>query len=304
MTTPSTLAAALAADRRALEARLRFLLRAEGGTPPRLRAAMAHSLLAGGKRLRPLLLLWCHDACSSRRRQAGHSSRAGAMDAACALEMIHTYSLIHDDLPAMDDDALRRGRPTCHVVFGEATAILAGDALQALAFGVLARLGPAGCAAAATIARAAGPAGMAGGQQLDLEAQQKPASARVVRAIQAGKTAALIGAALGAGAQMAGGSPDRVAAIHRAGLRLGAAFQQADDLLDRSGDPARLGKGARKDAAAGKATWIAIEGEIAARRRLAREGMAGCRMLAAALPPGPAAERLTQLARALWERDR
>ena len=301
MTAP--LQTALAGERRAVEAGLRALLAAERGVPPRLRRAMAHSLFGGGKRLRPVLLLWAYDACREPGRRPAATRRA-ALAAGCALECIHTYSLIHDDLPAMDDDVLRRGRATCHVAFDEPTAILAGDALQALAFGALARLGPGVTGAAALIARAAGPAGMVGGQQDDLDAEGAAPRPELIRRIQRRKTAALLAAALGAGAQLAGASAPRVRRLLAAGDSLGQAFQQADDLLDACGSAAVAGKGVGKDAAAGKMTWVALEGPERARRRAARAGRTGLRRLRDALPPGPAAERLLALAAALWDRDR
>ncbi len=297
-------ARALVAERRLVQARLGVLLRGEAGVPARLRRAMAHTLLGGGKRVRPLLLLWCWDACRAGTRRTPPVSRRGALDAACAVEMIHAYSLIHDDLPAMDDDALRRGRPTCHVVFGEATAILAGDALQALAFATLAGLGPAGAGATALVARAAGPGGMAGGQQEDLDGQgRRPRPARI-RRIHALKTGALLAAALQTGATLAGATPRRVAALGAAGTRLGLAFQAADDLLDATAAARVVGKGVRKDDAAGKLTWVRLVGVDEARRKAARVGRAGQALLAAALPPSVAAERLLTLTATLWERDR
>jgi geranylgeranyl pyrophosphate synthase len=294
---------ALARERRAVEAGLRALLARERDVPPRLRRAMAHSLFGGGKRLRPVLLLWAYDACLDRGRAPGVTRRA-ALDAACALEFIHTYSLIHDDLPAMDDDMLRRGRPTCHVAFDEPTAILAGDALQALAFGALARLGPGATGAAALIARAAGPAGMVGGQQDDLDAEGVAPRPALIRRIQRRKTAALLAASLGAGGALAGASGLRVPRLLAAGDALGQAFQQADDLLDACGSAAAAGKSVGKDAAAGKMTWVRLEGPDRARRRAARDGRSGLRRLRDAVPPGPAAERLLALAAGLWDRDR
>jgi len=294
------LAAAMAADRRLVEAALKRHLAPAPGLPPRLRRAMAHSLLGGGKRLRPLLLLWSYDALRTRRA----SPRADALSAAAALEMIHTYSLIHDDLPAMDDDDRRRGRPTCHVAFDEATAILAGDGLQALAFGVLAGVPRHGAGLVGIAAAAAGPAGMVGGQQEDLDAAGKPLTGALVRRIHAGKTARLVGAPLAMGALLAGGAPDVVAAADRAGRELGLAFQAADDLLDVEGSTAALGKTAGKDADQDKATWVRLEGVAAARARTARLGRGGTRRLRELLPPGPQGERLLALVRLLWERDR
>lgn len=293
----------LARDRRLVERALAAALRAEPGVPTRLRQAMAHSLLGGGKRLRPVLLLWAWDAAAARRRPV--VGRAQALQAAVGLEMIHTYSLIHDDLPAMDDDVLRRGRPTCHVAFDEATAILAGDGLQARGFGLLAVGGGArGAQLVARVAEAVGPAGMVGGQQADLEAEGRPVTAAVVRRIHLGKTARLLAAALAGGAELGGATPRAVSRVEAAGLALGLAFQGADDLLDVTGTAAGLGKTAGKDAAAGKATWVRVEGLEAARRRTRRLGEQGLRDLGQALPAGPARERLLALGALMWQRDR
>ncbi len=290
-------------ERRLVERALRAALREERGVPARLREAMAHSLLGGGKRLRPILLLWAYDAVASRRRPP--VGRDGALRAAAGLEMLHTYSLIHDDLPAMDDDVLRRGRPTCHVAFGEATAILAGDGLQARGFGLLAEGGGArGARLVARVAAAVGPAGMVGGQQADLEAEGRAATGADVRRIHLGKTARLLAAALAGGAELGGATPGAVAAVEAAGLQLGLAFQGADDLLDVTGTAAALGKSAGKDQAAGKATWVGLEGIEAATRRAARQGTAGLEGLRRALPPGPARERLLALGVRMWQRDR
>ncbi len=302
--TAASLEAALEAERLRVERRLTALLAAEAGVPGRLRRAMGHSLFGGGKRLRPVLLLWAYDACRGGAPGPAAVARGRALDAACAMEMIHTYSLIHDDLPAMDDDVLRRGRPTCHVAFGEATAILAGDALQALAFTVLARLGGGAAPAAALIAAAAGPAGMAGGQQEDLEAQSRPLTAALVRRIHRRKTAALIAASLGAGALLAGAGSRRVAGLTAAGESLGLAFQGADDLLDITGDPRATGKSGGRDAAAGKATWVRLGGAGRARRRMERDGRQGLRQLSRALPPGSRTDLLLELGARLWNRDR
>ncbi len=296
----------LDAERRAVDAHLRMRLRGVRGVPARLKAAMGHSLFGGGKRLRPVLLLWAYDALRTRRAVA----REHALDAACALEMIHTYSLIHDDLPAMDDDVLRRGRPTCHVAYDEATAILAGDGLLTLAFGILAEVPVHGAALVREVAAAAGPAGMVGGQQLDLEAEGVEPTANLVRRIHRDKTARLIAAPLAAGARLAGAGTSAIDLMSRAGIELGLAFQAADDLLDVEGDAERLGKSPGKDAAAGKATWVSLKGLEAARARTRRHGRRGLILLADALPGRTtrarrdAAARLEALGRRLWERDR
>jgi geranylgeranyl pyrophosphate synthase len=297
------LARELRREQKAFETALAAELRTGKGVPPRLRQAMAHSLLGGGKRLRPVLLLWTYDAVAGRRRPV--VARAGALRAAAGLEMIHTYSLIHDDLPAMDDDVLRRGQPTCHVVFGEATAILAGDGLQARGFELLALGGgPIGGPLVGRVAAAVGPGGMVGGQQADLEAEGRPVTAATVRAIHLGKTARLLAAALAAGAQLGGATPRTVAAVEAAGLRLGLAFQGADDLLDVTGTAGELGKTVGKDAVAGKATWVRVEGLEAAGRRTRRLGEQGLNDLRGALPAGPARERLLELGAMMWRRDR
>jgi geranylgeranyl diphosphate synthase, type II len=286
-------------QQRECERELRRSLRQKRGIPADLRRAMAHSLFGGGKRLRPVLAVWCCDAFST-----DPAHRALALRAGSALEMIHTYSLIHDDLPAMDDDVLRRGRPTCHVMFGEGAAILAGDALQALAFEILAGCGPEGGRLVATVAHAAGPAGMVGGQQDDLASEHLPVTAALVRRIHIRKTAALIAASLETGAVVAGAAPRAVAALGEAGRQLGLAFQAADDVLDVTSTAERLGKSVGKDQAAAKATWVRAEGLPAATARIRRYGEKGLDLLTAALPAGPAALRLVDLGRIMWSRDR
>jgi geranylgeranyl pyrophosphate synthase len=302
--TPSELGTELLTERRGVEAALRRVLNGEKGVPPRLKQAMAHSLLAGGKRLRPLLLLWTWDAVTARRRRTP-ASRTEAMTAACALEMLHTYSLIHDDLPAMDDDDLRRGQPTCHVAFGEATAILAGDALQALGFSLLARSGgPLAGELVRTVADAVGPAGMVGGQIHDLAAEGKAVTAADVRRIHTGKTARLLMAAVEAGALLGGGGARLRESLSAAARELGLAFQGADDILDCTAAGGELGKTVGKDAAAGKATWVRVEGLAKAERRARRHGERGLAGLEAALPAGRHRDRLLALGRLLWNRDR
>ena len=278
-----------------------------GGCPDRLRAAMRHSLLAGGKRLRPALVLLSCRACG------GDDARPDAVRAAVAAELVHTYSLVHDDLPAMDDDALRRGRPTCHVAFDEATAILAGDGLLTLAFGLLAEVRPATAAAAcvAELAAAAGAAGMVGGQAADLAAEgrgparpragDRPRTGEELEAIHRRKTGALIAAACGIGGTLADAPPDRLDALRSYGANLGLAFQIADDLLDLSADAATLGKTAGKDLAAGKLTYPALYGAAGSRRRADELTDAAAAALA---PFGPPADPLRALARYAVERDR
>ena len=253
--------------------------------PPIVHEAMRYSLLAGGKRLRPLLALAAADAVAAREGQPRDHAAALALPCACALELIHTYSLVHDDLPAMDDDTLRRGRPTAHVVFGEGLAILAGDALLTEAFVLLSRepsdpagLQPADLAARkiqtiGLIAEAAGARGMVGGQAIDLRAAAQAGDAITRETLQdmhARKTGALIRAAVLAGATMAGASPAGYAALDVYAAQVGLAFQIVDDILDVEGASADLGKTAGKDAAAGKPTYPALFG-LERSRRLAAE---------------------------------
>ncbi len=258
--------------------------------------AMRYSLLAGGKRLRPILTLATAEAVAVRDDPGRNPTRSpSAMPAACAVELIHTYSLIHDDLPAMDDDDVRRGRPTAHVVYGDAVAILAGDALLTHAFEVLARPEadetPARLArrlqAIARLAGAAGAAGMVGGQVLDVEAtgnlttvgdgRAAPETGHeALRSIHERKTGALIGAAAALGAILADGDRPTVAAIDAYSTHLGLAFQIVDDILDVEGSATALGKTAGKDAAAGKPTYPALHG-VARSRALATNAAAAAR---------------------------
>lgn len=258
-----------------IEAALNGFLPAPPDVPAVVADAMRYSLMAGGKRLRPLLVLAGAEGVARTVGGSEAAARAAAMPAACALEMIHTYSLIHDDLPAMDDDDLRRGRPTSHVVYGEGLAILAGDGLQAEAFSLLARE-PQGHHPAlmtrklrtlALIAGAAGPAGMVGGQAIDLAAVSPAPGVNAVALDPAGlqamhmrKTGALIRAAVVAGAVMAGADERLTAAIDEYGQEIGLAFQIVDDILDVEGAAATLGKTAGKDQAAGKPTYPAFFG--------------------------------------------
>ena len=265
------LAALLAGERDRVDAALDRLLPAAPEWPARLHEAMRYAVFGGGKRVRPIL---ARAGC----RAAGGDPEA-VLEAACALEMIHTYSLIHDDLPALDDDTLRRGRPTVHVAYDEALAILAGDALLTEAFAVLGRF-PAGDALAGRraeacrlVAEAVGSRGMVGGQVEDIDATgAAPDGARLER-IHTTKTGALIGAAVELGALLAGADGARRQAFAGFGRRLGLLFQIADDILDVTGTAASLGKTPGKDAAAGKLTYPAVWGLDAARKELeARAG--------------------------------
>jgi farnesyl diphosphate synthase len=238
--------------------------------PPRLVAAMCHSALDGGKRLRPFLLVEAATVFGA--------ARAGALMAGAALELVHCYSLVHDDLPAMDDDDLRRGRPTVHKAFDEATAILVGDALLTLAFDVMARSevhadAKVRVALVSELARASGLGGMVGGQMLDLAAegrfeQKRSLTEKEIATLQAMKTGALIRFACRAGAILGQADAAALDGIDRYGTAVGKAFQIADDLLDVEGDAKTLGKAAGKDAAAGKATLVSALGVDGARARL------------------------------------
>ena len=267
----ATFEARLAADAAACEAALDALLSftpspGEIARPRQLVAAMRHGALGGGKRLRPFLTV-------ETARALGLSGE-GPLLAGAALELVHCYSLVHDDLPAMDDDDLRRGRPTVHVAFDEATAILAGDSLLTLAFDVIcdARVSPdpsRRLAAAQGLARAAGLGGMAGGQALDLaaEAAEAPHSGEEVMRLQAMKTGALLAFAVDQGAILAGAAAAERSALVEYGRALGACFQIADDILDAESDAATLGKRAGKDAGRNKATLVALLGLDAAKAR-------------------------------------
>jgi farnesyl diphosphate synthase len=278
------------------------LLRAlppEDRAPADLHRAMRYAVLGGGKRLRPILV---YAAGSVLGAPAEH------LDApAAAVEIIHAYSLVHDDLPAMDDDALRRGRPTCHVAFGEATAILAGDALQALAFELLA--GDEHLADAPgilvdmlhTLARACGSQGMAGGQALDLAAVGRTLRDDELERMHVHKTGALIRASVRLGALAAGcRSADTLTALERYGHCVGLAFQIRDDILDVESDSATLGKTAGKDAADAKPTYPSILGMDGSRQRLAELTAEAIGSLA---PLGNATQELVALARYVAERD-
>jgi len=278
-----------------VEAALERLLAAPDEPSRHLYEAMRYAVLGGGKRLRPVLVLLAAEAC-------GVSDEA-AIPAACAVEMVHTYSLIHDDLPAMDDDDLRRGQPACHRQFDEATAILAGDALLTEAFGVLAREVAGGERArrlAAELAAAAGAVGMVGGQMADLAAERTGRrDEHLLDVIHRRKTAALIAASVVMGAIAAGASEHLERSLRACGEHLGLAFQMADDILDASATTEALGKTAGKDAAAGKLTFVTLYGVEAARRRARAEAD---RAVDALSPFGHEADPLRDLARFVVQR--
>ncbi|HSG69316.1 MAG TPA: farnesyl diphosphate synthase [Planctomycetaceae bacterium] len=264
--------------------------------PEKLREAMHYSLMAGGKRLRPLLAILACEACGGRPEEA--------LPVACALEMVHTYSLIHDDLPAMDDDDLRRGKPTNHKVFGEAMAVLAGDALLTLAFQVVAQdVQPPEVAAAccADLASAAGACGMVGGQVADLEAEHAGIeNLDHLESIHRRKTGRLLCSALSLGARVAGASWESRNHLNEFGKRVGLAFQIADDLLDVSGNVKKTGKQIHKDADRGKLTYPSLLGIEESRQR-AEQLIAEARQHLEAF--GDNGQRLDALASFIIERD-
>lgn len=289
-----TLAAALAADRARVDIRMEALFGDRGAVVPRLDAAMRHGVLVGGKRLRPVLVY-----------AAGRALGAAddALDApAMAIELIHAYSLVHDDLPAMDDDDLRRGQPTVHKAYDEATAILAGDALQALAFEVLARSShPRLAAMLVTLAEAAGRDGMVAGQALDLAAVGGHPDAVALATMHGHKTGALIRAAVRLGGLAAVAETDpRLAALDDYARAIGLAFQIHDDVLDVTGDTATLGKASGADAARDKPTYPSLLGLEGARDRA---GELVEEAIIALAPLGEGATSLKALARYMIERD-
>ena len=294
----TTLPEALTEVAEDIDRRFAELLADPGDPRASLYAAMRHAAIGGGKRLRPLLVFATAHLFAVDRDTAGW--------VATALEAIHVYSLIHDDLPAMDDDDMRRGKPTVHKAFDEATAILAGDCLHALAFEILAD--PATHAdpfirseLILDLARASGPGGMAGGQQMDLEAERQVFDLATVTRLQQMKTGALICAAVEAGAILGRVPPEGRTHLRGYAHDLGLAFQIADDLLDAEGDEAATGKKLRKDQDAGKATFLSLLGVEPAREQ--------CRMLVAQAIEhlrdyGPEADLLRAIASYVVERDR
>ncbi|MBF0415580.1 MAG: polyprenyl synthetase family protein [Magnetococcales bacterium] len=257
----------LQTNRTLVDTALQSLLPAVGTLPVRLHQAIHHSLMAGGKRLRPILVLACAEAVGGMREPL--------LPFACGLECLHTYSLIHDDLPAMDNDDLRRGRPTCHKQFDEATAILAGDALLTVAFELASR--PIVGITAETILHVvrqlaidAGFSGMVGGQMMDLLAENRQVDLEELRSIHRMKTGALIRFACESGARLGGGSGEQVEALKNYGAAIGLAFQITDDLLDVTGDSRIMGKATGKDHDNAKSTYPSVMG-LPSARTLAEE---------------------------------
>lgn len=250
--------------RAAVEHELEGFLSGCGDMPQRrLIEAMRYSLLAGGKRIRPVLAM---EFCAAAGGEAG-----AALPAACAVEMLHTYSLIHDDLPCMDNDSLRRGKPTNHIVYGEFTATLAGDALQAEAFGVIMRSrlpAEVRCKCAEYLAGAAGVDGICGGQQLDMEGDGKSLTEDEVAEIHARKTGSLLSAACAMGAVCGGANEEQLDAAMTYGAALGTAFQIRDDMLDVIADEKELGKNTGSDAREGKTTFMTLWGADECQRRI------------------------------------
>jgi geranylgeranyl diphosphate synthase type II len=278
----------------AVEAYMRQALQRQTQAPPRLIEAMEYSLMAGGKRLRPVLILESAIAC-------GGDVNASALSSAAAMELIHTFSLVHDDLPAMDNDDLRRGRPTNHKVYGDAMAILAGDGMISLAFELIATDADPVVAPRliAELAHATGPQGMIGGQVLDMDGEQKSLSFEQLQQLHRMKTGALLRASCRLGAFSAHASELQLMALTDFGRYLGLAFQIVDDLLDVTSTPEQMGKATGKDAAKGKNTYPALLGLDETRRQAELQ-------LAAALqalnPLGRAADGLRALAKFVVER--
>ena len=264
--------------------------------PATIHRAMRYSLLAGGKRLRPILALAAAETC-------GAKDPTGVLPAACAVELIHTYSLIHDDLPCMDDDDLRRGRPTSHKVFGEGVAVLAGDALLTRAFGLIAGIKPAKRYPLSLLleetAAAAGSLQLIAGQVADLEAEGKKLTISEVRFIHERKTAAMIVLPLRLGAMVANATPAQLKALTGFGQALGLAFQILDDILDVTATSEQLGKSAGKDLKASKATYPAVIGLEASLKEAVKQTRAALRALD---PLGTRGERLRELGESLLKR--
>jgi geranylgeranyl diphosphate synthase type II len=285
--------------RREVDEALERALPPESAWPATIHRAVRYSLFAGGKRIRPVLVLAAGEAVGG--------ARAELMPLACAVEMVHTYSLVHDDLPAMDDDDLRRGKPTSHKVFGEAIAILAGDALLTRAFHLLAEV-PDGwddarvrrrLRAAGVLGEACGTTGLIGGQVMDLESEGKAIDAEALERLHRAKTGALLSACVVGGAILGGAVAEDLSRMGRYASAIGLAFQVVDDVLDATEDAAHLGKTAGKDAKARKATYVSVHGLDRAR---ALAGSLREEALAAVLPLGPRGDLLAAIARLVVDR--
>lgn len=289
--------AQIAEDIQTVDRMLNLWLPKESAKPVTIHRAMRYSIFAGGKRMRPILCLAAARACGIRRA-------ADALPAACAVECVHTYSLIHDDLPCMDDDDMRRGRPTSHKVFGEGIAVLAGDALLTVAFEILVRMKPTPRHSAADyvteLSRAAGSRNLVGGQVADLEGEKKQCTPADLRFIHRGKTAAMIITSLKLGAMAANATPRTLGIMEEFGDSLGLAFQVIDDILDVTQSSEKLGKSAGKDAAAGKTTYPALLGLESSQKEATRLTE---KALSALSPLGERADPLRSLAEKLLSRE-
>ena len=291
--------AALAAMREEVDAALDRALPPESAWPSTIHRAVRYSLFAGGKRIRPALVIAAGEAVGG--------ARGDLMPLACAVEMIHTYSLIHDDLPAMDDDDLRRGKPTSHKVFGEAVAILAGDALLTRAFHLMAEMPQGGddlhvrrrVRATAILGEACGTAGLIGGQVMDLESEGEAIDAEALERLHRAKTGALLSACVRGGAILGGAGEEQLERLARYASAIGLAFQVVDDVLDATEDAAHLGKTAGKDEAARKATYVSVHGLERARALAASLRQEA---LDAVAPLGPRGELLGAIARLIVDR--
>ena len=293
------LALGLEERRQAVDAALDRALAPASSWPATIHRAVRYSLFAGGKRIRPILVLASGEAVGGKPEDL--------MPLACAVEMIHTYSLIHDDLPAMDDDDLRRGKPTSHKVFGEAIAILAGDALLTRAFALLAEMPPAAgldgmrqrLLATAILGEACGTTGLIGGQVEDLESEGRSVSAEALERLHRAKTGALLGACVRGGAVLGGAPAEERECLGRYAQAIGLAFQVKDDILDTTEGADQLGKTAGKDAAARKATYVSVHGLAGAQSLCARLLKEAEEAIA---PLGSRGEELLGIARLIVER--
>lgn len=295
--TPLNAEQILSAHSQALAGYFQQLFARYSAAPPRLVESIAYSVLAGGKRLRPTLIIESARACGG-----GPAAEPAAMAASAAMELIHTFSLVHDDLPAMDNDDLRRGRPTNHKVFGEAMAILAGDAMVTMAFELLASEVPAAASVQMIreLAGGAGPQGMIGGQVLDMDGEHQKLSLEQLKLLHRMKTGALLRSSCRLGAIAAGADPAKLDAVTRFGEHLGLAFQIVDDILDETSTPEQMGKATKKDAAKGKNTYPVLLGLDGSRAEASRQMELAMQSLSTL---GPSAESLRAVARFVVQRN-